>query len=78
MEVIVGYSVCLVLGAGGKLVVSSTLFILFSIEMTNIVSPTLKSKIMVCAKKKKMAEGGKVSEKKKPQLKCGGKVKKKK
>jgi hypothetical protein len=46
--------------------------------MTNIVSPTLKSKIMVCAKKKKMAEGGKVSEKKKPQLKCGGKVKKKK
>jgi hypothetical protein len=33
---------------------------------------------MACAKKKKMAEGGKVSEKKKPQLKCGGKVKKKK
>ena len=61
------------------MVVSSTLFILFSIEMTNIVSPTLKkSKIMVCAKKKKMAEGGKVSEKKKPQMKCGGKVKKKK
>jgi hypothetical protein len=47
--------------------------------MTNIVSLTLKkSKIMACAKKKKMAEGGKVSEKKKPQLKCGGKVKKKK
>lgn len=33
---------------------------------------------MTCTKKKKMAEGGKVSEKKKPQLKCGGKVKKKK
>lgn len=61
------------------MVVSSTLFILFSIEMTNIVSLTLKkSKIMACAKKKKMAEGGKVSEKKKPQMKCGGKVNKKK
>ena len=33
---------------------------------------------MACNKKKKMANGGKVSEKKKPQLKCGGKVKKKK
>lgn len=33
---------------------------------------------MACSKKKKMANGGKVSEKKKPQLKCGGKVKKKK
>ena len=32
---------------------------------------------MTCTKKKKMAEGGKVSEKKKPQMKCGGKVKKK-
>lgn len=31
---------------------------------------------MTCTKKKKMAEGGKVSEKKKPQMKCGGKVKK--
>lgn len=59
--------------------VSSTSFILFSIEMTNIVSLTLKkSKTMTCTKKKKMAEGGKVSEKKKPQMKCGGKVKKKK
>nr|DAN61412.1 MAG TPA: hypothetical protein [Caudoviricetes sp.] len=28
---------------------------------------------MACTKKKKMANGGKVSEKKKPQLKCGGK-----
>lgn len=33
---------------------------------------------MACAKKKKMAEGGKVSEKKKLQMKCGGKVNKKK
>jgi hypothetical protein len=33
---------------------------------------------MACTKKKKMANGGKISEKKKPQMKCGGKVKKKK
>lgn len=33
---------------------------------------------MACTKKKKMDKGGKISEKKKPQLKCGGKVKKKK
>ena len=31
---------------------------------------------MACNKKKKMANGGKVSEKKKPQLKCGGRLRK--
>lgn len=33
---------------------------------------------MACTKKKKMDKGGKTPEKKKPQMKCGGKVKKKK
>lgn len=33
---------------------------------------------MVCVKKKKVVKGEKISEKKKPQLKCGGKVKKNK
>lgn len=33
---------------------------------------------MACIKKKEMDKGGKTSEKKKPQMKCGGKVKKKK
>lgn len=33
---------------------------------------------MACTKKKKMDKGGKTSEKKKPQMKCGGKVKRKK
>lgn len=33
---------------------------------------------MACVKKKKMKEGGKAPEKKKPQMKCGGKIKKKK
>lgn len=46
--------------------------------MTNIVTVILKYSVMACSKKKKMANGGKVSEKKKPQMRCGGKVKKKK
>lgn len=33
---------------------------------------------MACDKKKKMTKGGKTSDKKKPQMKCGGKVKKNK
>lgn len=47
-------------------------------KIINIVSLILIHSVMACNKKKKMANGGKVSEKKKPQLKCGGKVKKKK
>lgn len=33
---------------------------------------------MACVKKKKMVKEEKISDKKKPQMKCGGKVKKKK
>lgn len=53
-------------------------FICLSTKIINIVTLILKHNAMACTKKKKMANGGKVSEKKKPQLKCGGKVKKKK